>query len=376
MKYKNLTTYPLNHLFTFSNGVTLVELMVVVALLAIIFFPLVQVFKSFSNAWWAGKARMSVQSDARDAMYWFVKDLKSAYRHSVGNLVSNGRLDSPGSLTTNPDNWDTLAAGVVVENSTSTRGVCIGVSQGVTYSSTYTFQLVNGVRYLLSGKIRNTDAPLGKGRIEVINISGIPVYASTETDHTSWWEIVTADGSSDGTFLMATTDTDCIIRLSNTGAVGSVAYFEDISVAPKKAVLVEDPDKPAETWAWKIPYTGEMTTGTGYTFLTQQETGGSAPSLARFRIQYTTDSSGKERKRIWRQQGNELNPSTGWESIDYNHIAEYCTKLEIGYEVSDDLLKENGADNGISIHLEFKRSAGGSKLQPYSMKTFIYPQSP
>jgi len=176
-----------------KRGVTLVELMVVVALMAIIFIPLVQIFKSFINAWWAGKARMTVQSEARDAMYWFTKDMKSAYRHGIGNLVRNGGFDSPDSSPQAPTGWDWipatggLPAGVVKISSPSTRGFCIGVSTGVVYISTITFRLEPSVSYILTGKITNTVCPvtanISIGRIQVTNVSGSEIYASTNTAH-------------------------------------------------------------------------------------------------------------------------------------------------------------------------------------------------
>ncbi|MDO8734093.1 MAG: prepilin-type N-terminal cleavage/methylation domain-containing protein, partial [Elusimicrobiota bacterium] len=127
-----------------KRGVTLVELMVVVALMAIIFIPLVQIFKSFTNAWWAGKARMTVQAEARDAMYWFTKDMKGAYRHTIGNLVRNGGFDSGGNtISSSIIGWQeatagVLPAGVVKISSPSTRGFCVGVNAGVgiVYTST------------------------------------------------------------------------------------------------------------------------------------------------------------------------------------------------------------------------------------------------
>ncbi|HAX62198.1 MAG TPA: hypothetical protein DCX95_06585, partial [Elusimicrobia bacterium] len=241
-----------------QHGVTLVELMVVVALMAIIFIPLVQIFKSFTNAWWAGKARMTVQAEARDAMYWFTKDMKSAYRHGVGNMIRNGGFDTPDSSPAQaPTGWDWipansgLPAGIVKISSPSTRGFCIGVSTWTTFSSTFTFQLQPNVDYILTGQITNTNG--SQGRIQVTNPAGTTLYASTDTNHL-WagppaygWETVTADPN---TAVAGTVDAgnstfrvpsvvSCIIQLSNTAAgTPSIAYFENISVTPRMAVLV------------------------------------------------------------------------------------------------------------------------------------------
>ena len=369
------------------SGVTLVELMVVVALMAIIFIPLVQIFKSFTNAWWAGKARMTVQAEARDAMYWFTKDMKSAYRHGIGNLVRNGGFDSPaeGNLNQPPTGWDPLPTdgSVVKISSPSTMGFCIGVSQGATYSSTFIFNLKSGVRYILTGKITNTNDPAipanwSCGRIQVENEAGTVVYASTETKHTNpapdnpVWETVTAPSaaSTDGTFTV-TANVDCLVRLYNTGDANTIAYFENISVTPKMAVLVGT----AGSGEWQVasdvgyPFVSEMQTDTGYT-----------KYLARYKIEVTADSANAVRNRIWRQKAKSdmasFSNDSDWESIDYNHIAEYCDELKIGYDVPDDALAQNGTDTGISMELVFRRSAGGSVMQPYSMKTYIYPQSP
>jgi|GEM_PF-6567352 len=355
--------------------------MVVVALMAIIFIPLVQIFKSFTNAWWAGKARMTVQAEARDAMYWFTKDMKSAYRHTIGNLVRNGGFDSPDNISSVPTNWEETAgglpAGIVKISSPSTRGFCIGVNQGagIDYSSTFIFRLKKDVRYILSGKIANTQngANWSDGRISVENEIGT-IFASTDTVlsvHTTSWEILTANGNGDGTFTVSS-DVDCVIRLTNPGFAGTVAYFENISVAPKMAVLVGT----ALTGEWQVatvegyPFVSEMQTETGYT-----------KYLARYKIEVTTDSANVIINRIWRQRAKSADMASftndsNWESIDYNHIAEYCDELKIGYDVPTALLAQNGTDTGISMELVFRRAAGGSVMQPYSMKTYIYPQSP
>ncbi len=366
-----------------KRGVTLVELMVVVALMAIIFIPLVQIFKSFTNAWWAGKARMTVQAEARDAMYWFTKDMKSAYRHSIGNMVRNGGFDSPDNISSVPTGWEeTLAgglpAGVVKISSPSTRGFCIGVTAGSTYSSTFIFNLKKDVRYILTGQIADTQdgANWSEGRIRVENESGSSFFASTDTVssvHTTSWVILTANSiDNDGTFKV-TSDVDCVIRLTNLGPAGTTAYFENISVTPKMAVLVGTADTAAGEWKVATdagyPFVSEMQTDTGYT-----------KYLARYKIEVTTDSANVVRNRIWRQKaGTDLasfSNDSDWDPIDYNHIAEYCDELKIGYDVSPALLAQNGTDTGISINLVFRRSAGGSAKQPYSMKTYIYPQSP
>ncbi|MBI5573252.1 MAG: prepilin-type N-terminal cleavage/methylation domain-containing protein [Elusimicrobia bacterium] len=367
-----------------KRGVTLVELMVVVALMAIIFIPLVQIFKSFTNAWWAGKARMTVQAEARDSMYWFTKDMKSAYRHGVGNLVRNGGFDSPDNISSVPTSWEKTAAGglpagIVKISSPSTRGFCIGVFANATYSSTFIFNLKKDVRYILTGKIADTQdgANWSRGEIRVENEAGTSIFASTSTPvvlsaHTTNWEILTANDGGDGTFTVSS-DVDCVIRLTNLGSAGTTAYFENISVTPKMAVLVGTAD--TGLGEWKVatdigyPFISEMQTETGYT-----------KYLARYKIEVTTDSANKLRNRIWRQKAKtdmaSFANTSDWESIDYNHIAEYCDELKIGYDVSDALLAQNGTDTGISMELVFRRSAGGSVMQPYSMKTYIYPQSP
>lgn len=387
-KLKNKKLFSTPHFLLPKNGITLVELMVVVALLGIIFIPLVQIFKSFINAWWAGKARMSVQAESRDAMYWFTKDMKSAYRHTIGNLVRNGGFDSPDNLISNPENWENLTANVIKISSPSTRGFCIGVSQGFTYSSTFIFQLKKNVRYILSAKVTNTNDGGGnwsRGRIQVENLAGTEVYAATRTAHINpvpnnpVWETVTAlqtdiavlsTLNSDGTFT-SPADVDCVVRLSNDGVANTIAYFENISVTPKMAVLVGT----SLIGEWKVsphngyPFVSEMQTEAGYT-----------KYLARYKIEVTTDSANVLRNRIWRQKAkNDLasfSNDSDWDSIDYNHIAEYCDELKIGYDVSDALLSQEGTDTGISLKLKFRRSAGGSLKQPYSMKTYIYPQSP
>lgn len=365
------------------NGVTLVELMVVVALMAIIFIPLVRIFKSFTNAWWAGKARMTIQAEARDAMYWFTKDMKSTYRHTIGNLVRNGGFDSPDNISSSITGWEEATAGVLPLgvlkfSSATTRGFCAELSAGAIFSSTITFQLQGGVKYILTGKIWNTGGSFG--RIEVMNSSLTTMYAGTETLHVNYWETVTANPNtgtpptngpnvdSNGVLTMPSTQ-NCVIRLSNNA--GGKAYFENISVTPKMAVLVGS----AGVGEWQVspnagyPFVSEMQTETGYT-----------KYLARYKIEVTTDSANILRNRIWRQKAKSDTASfsnqNDWESIDYNHIAEYCDELKIGYDVPTALLAQSGTDTGISMELVFRRAAGGSVMQPYSMKTYIYPQSP
>ncbi|MDO8734882.1 MAG: hypothetical protein Q7K21_06960, partial [Elusimicrobiota bacterium] len=218
------------------------------------------------------------------------------------------------------------------------------------------------------------------GRIRVINETTAAVYASTFTAHTSTvtWETVTADpntavaGTIDafGRFTVPTA-VNCVIQLSNTSLTG-IAYFENISVTPRMAVLRGI----ALSGEWQVatdagyPFVSEMQTATGYT-----------PYLARYKIEVTTDSANVVRNRIWRQKANNsdtasFSNSNDWDSIDYNHIAEYCDELKIGYDVPPALLAQDGTDTGISLELVFRRSAGGSVMQPFSMKTYIYPQSP
>ena len=68
-------------------------MMITVAILGVIFIPLVRIMTASLKNWWMTRAKLTIQSDGRQAMSYMSKEFQGAYRYSMGNLLYNAGFE-------------------------------------------------------------------------------------------------------------------------------------------------------------------------------------------------------------------------------------------------------------------------------------------
>lgn len=221
------------------KGVTLIEILVVVALLGITFLGIYRLFRYAFDSWWLGSSRLSLQQDAREAMYWIANDMKKAKRSSIGNLGTNTDFETP-TMSTGPfTGWTVpFPAGVYNVSSQNPQEIvrsgyhaakltsAVIVNYNSDTATPFVFPYTGN--YIVSGWIfnSNTAAPVGNAEIRLMQPGGIDLVpaVSLSAATTGYWRYLTA------TFAQ-NQSTNFIVTLRNLQA-GTTVYFDDIGVSP------------------------------------------------------------------------------------------------------------------------------------------------
>ena len=81
-------TYKINERMLKNNGMTLIELMVVVAILSFIILGLVTFFTGGAKSWIAGQSQLKAQREARQAMERMVREIREGKEIVTGSVNS------------------------------------------------------------------------------------------------------------------------------------------------------------------------------------------------------------------------------------------------------------------------------------------------
>ncbi len=91
-----------------SQGVTLVEIMMVVAVMGVLFLGVFSLINKVTKGTWRIGGTLGMTSAASEAMYWIGNDFRNAKVSSIGNLGPNPGFEEPIQAEVSPTGWDNI----------------------------------------------------------------------------------------------------------------------------------------------------------------------------------------------------------------------------------------------------------------------------
>jgi len=347
-----------------KKGWTLVELIIVVAILGIIFIPLVRIMHSVLVSWWSGKAKLTIQEDAREILFYITQDLKASKRSTLGSIISNGSFEKYKGDPNNPTIWSPYywlvsdISDIEYEFTSSTNVVHTGMfsvkireTASITYSSE--ISVPYSTSYIFSYWVR---ASSGNPTVTA-EITGAGISLSTSIAAPSSWgqyvSIVTLPQSDELGLRITVQDT--------TGGLEEV-YIDDVSLTPKDAILLHPNSSLINVDSYRY----------------ESQTTGAKTELDNFELKIETrkDNKGRTINRLMRYYldfaGDVTNPVPT--TLDYNDIGENIYRMEFKYPQPDSVILSKGKDLPVQIILELRiPMPSGEDYRNYKVTTSIYP---
>jgi hypothetical protein len=165
-----------------KNGITLVEIMMVVAVMGVLFLGLFSLINKVTKGTWQIGGTLGMNSAASEAMYWIGNDFRNAKASTMGGQLVNNSLGdeamNPGFelplnlISDTPANWASLSAYGVsrVSGPTVIRSgfLALGLPPGTSYYSLISTTTYTARDYVVSG----WTYPAGKSELRLLQ--GIP----------------------------------------------------------------------------------------------------------------------------------------------------------------------------------------------------------
>lgn len=214
-------------------GVTLVELMIVVAICAVLGLGLSALIRFAMDAWRSGSVKIELQRNGQQAMYRIMRDFKEANASSIGNMAYNSGFEIPlelNSPTGSIYGWQIPLPADVEKIGSGDQNLKSGffamklsrypASADTDYDCVVSTMEFTGP-YLLSGWIKAE----GSAKIRLLRDTGGEITSTGSTSATTYWRYFykVANQQNAGTRFK--------IRLSNVSP-GTVAYFDNVSLCP------------------------------------------------------------------------------------------------------------------------------------------------
>ena len=355
-----------------KKGFTLVELMIVVAILGIIILPLTRIFRLFVDIWWQSRAKLTTQQEAREAAYWIVKEFKGSRRTTLGSILINGGFER------GIDGWNIAnssgaaresSSSVVATSTVRTGDHSLSVSGINTNSRIFSerFTVTFSTDYILSGWFRINGATITTFGVEnawgTIDLStGTPVGGITSTAGSGdarIWENRFAVGN-------LIVGTDYRIRIDYNADSDDTIYIDDVSLTPQR---------------WSMVSGGNIVNSTFY-YTSQVGVGGELEAPLHSMVVVSRPRRGGDnvnqlaRKRI----GNEgsyadVYDGGNWRTLGFNRLAENIHSLTFSYD--EDAVVVSGKEIPLNIDIEF-RSDIPRQDEPrrFPVNTQVYPLTP
>jgi len=353
-----------------SNGFTLVEMMITMAILSIVFIPLVKIMMSSTKTWWFARAKMTIEQDGRDALSFINKEFQGAYRFSMGNLLYNAGFEGyyPDiDDRSQPTLWPPADYGDVTYNRTASTAI---VASG--YASV-TLEVANA-QYEYSG-------PEGDG-FKILASSGGP------TEVMFAFKAKASPAAALATDITGTVELSGSVKLTAASGVGisSTTWQEFVTVgnlAPSAgykvvfkttngSVIIDDVSvRPISSLVYDFALTPNVT---GYMYVSQ--TAGGAPGEAEsiFKMDERKTKRGHIIKRLncYSVLYEASSPDSGVTTRFYNALAENIRHLEFVIE-----LPSEGTDSPITIILQMGAKVRGREYgdpTKFTIRKTIYPR--
>lgn len=317
-----------------GEGLTLIEVMIVVAISSIVGVGLFYLIKSATQIIWSSGAKIELQQNAQEAMYWITTDFKSCSPASIGNVNVNPGFEiplSPDIPTGVPLGWQNPfpvgATKIGTDNPNLKSGFyalsLFDSSAGSSYESAIaTFPVTGAYRLSCWLKVE------GSAEVRVLREDGTdfaPAISTGCVSATGTWQYFCKEFNQNGNAKFK-------IQLRNPNP-GFQAYFDDVSVSPLEMVFNE--------------------TGAALYFPYERF---AKLKNERCRLYYDTATLTLHRQ-IWQ--------SEHWETVAPEPLSKYVRQLAI----------KNVEQNGFTLKLELAKPARADKEEKYQLQTSIAPLS-
>lgn len=218
-----------------NKGVTLVEIMIVVGISCAVSVGLYYLINLSTKIIWTSGAKLELQQNAQDAMYWIKEDFRSAKLSSIGNAGYNPGFEAPQNITSPPDGWQNpFPAGVSkigVESPDLKSGfyaIKTDSAGGTVYYESAVASFPYTGKYIFSCWIKSG----GQTEVRLVRNSGLdfaPPVVTGSAAATGYWQhyFVTTNRIAGESFK---------IRLGNLSN-NTESFFDDISIAPQEVVF-------------------------------------------------------------------------------------------------------------------------------------------
>lgn len=220
-------------------GVTLVEIMIVVALVAISYVGIVVLMNKVTQGTWSVSKTIELTSQAQQAMTWIAEDFKNAKSASMGNLVRNYGFETPFELNQPMLSfWNDLAnspvgngqavdrvrgGGTAVKGGFSSLVMPLPVANDY-FSDTTTIN-DNG-QYIISGWVKADGTTASFNLVDAV--SKADLFAPLSNNQNFWLHLTTTVVLGAGTQVQ--------IKLNQLPG-GTTAYFDDLAISPTTVVF-------------------------------------------------------------------------------------------------------------------------------------------
>jgi len=328
-----------------SKGVTLTELLVVLALLGLIFVPSAIIFKKALGAWWGGRTRIDIQQDARNAMYLLTKDIKGAMRCSIGAMNKNYSFEEPVGYSDVINNWaatDPTQARKSDDIVSGNWAIAFTVSGSDKEYRSDDFNLIVNPpnnNYILTYWMKPNDKTAKNQNtwVKVLetgtgNLKGGPTLKGNKVQDA--WNFVVISSE-----VITLEPGSYYIKMKTTGN-NSITKYDAVSLALKKNVLIEN---------------GSAINSTGPFYFESNEDG------IFYKYRYKIDLSDLTNAKLIREKN-----SGNWAADGLNPVCENIYTLTV----------TNIDQQYFDVNLILKKETKDKKEHTYSMATRIFPTVP
>ncbi len=352
-----------------NKGVTLVELLIVITLLAVLYIGLSRLIKNISTAYWKNTSQLVLQEESRNAMHYITQELQGARASSIGMVgpfdsTAGGGIDGGinsgfefPSGSGNPFGWDVLVSSQVAKISSSGSprsglySICLNPTSSpdgstIIYNSSNITVFQNGL-YWVSFWARTTNGA-NNGQVTINGVSRIVNPAAAQNwqwVHDSFPVNLTVAGNPYQLTLQ---------KLAN----GTSVYFDDISVSTGTVVM------------------NALTGATTAVFQKiVQNAGGTQNRVRRIRYAPATGTTGIEKRgklylEQWIGLGDIFN-NNNWELIEPNPLCQYVSTFTI-----TNINQQGRFDISLDLENDEPRVTTSAGLRRYNSRAKVSPYLP
>jgi len=227
-----------------KNGVTLVEIMMVVAVMGVLFMGLFSLITRVTKGTWQIGGMLSLNSAASEAMYWIGNDFRNAKASTMGdqlvdNLLGdeamNPGFELPLNLTSDfPATWASLSLYGVsrVSGPSNVRSgfLALGMLPGTAYYSQVLATTYTARQYFVSAWSSSTaQVELRLLTSAAVDTDFVPACFINNAGSSMWVHLVT-------TTNLTTNFTPFKVRMRYLG-VSNTGLFDDVCMSPRQVVF-------------------------------------------------------------------------------------------------------------------------------------------